>query len=69
MRLNLSYVESVVREISAAINSYKMIVTKSTVPVYTNQWVRQILLLNGAQPGWSDVVSNPEFLREGKAVT
>jgi UDPglucose 6-dehydrogenase len=45
---DLSYVESVAREISAAINSYKVIVTKSTVPVYTNQWVRQILLLNGA---------------------
>ena len=66
---DLSYVESVAREISGAINSYKVIITKSTVPVYTNHWVQQILLLNGAQPGWFDVVSNPEFLREGKAVT
>jgi UDPglucose 6-dehydrogenase len=66
---DLSYVEAVAREISQAINSYKVIVTKSTVPVYTNQWVRQVLLLNGAAPSDFDVVSNPEFLREGKAVT
>lgn len=66
---DLSYVESVAREISQAINGYKVIVTKSTVPVYTNQWVRQVLVLNGASPDDFDVVSNPEFLREGKAVS
>lgn len=66
---DLSYVESVAREISQAINGYKVIVTKSTVPVYTNQWVRQVLTLNGASPDNFDVVSNPEFLREGKAIT
>jgi UDPglucose 6-dehydrogenase len=66
---DLSYVETVAREISQAINGYKVIVTKSTVPVYTNQWVRQVLVLNGASPDNFDVVSNPEFLREGKAVS
>ena len=66
---DLSYVESVARELAKAINEYKVIITKSTVPVYTNQWVRQVLLLNGASPEKFDVVSNPEFLREGKAVT
>lgn len=66
---DLSYVESVAREISRAINGYKVIITKSTVPVYTNHWIGQVLLLNGAQPGSFEVVSNPEFLREGKAVT
>ncbi len=66
---DLSFVEAVAREISKAISGYKVIVTKSTVPVYTNRWVRQVLLLNGAAPSEFDVVSNPEFLREGKAVT
>jgi UDPglucose 6-dehydrogenase len=66
---DLSYVETVAREISQAINGYKVIVTKSTVPVYTNQWVRQVLTLNGASQDNFDVVSNPEFLREGKAIT
>jgi UDPglucose 6-dehydrogenase len=66
---DLSYVESVAREISGAINGYKVIVEKSTVPVYTCQWVRKILLRNGARTDSFDVVSNPEFLREGTAVT
>jgi UDPglucose 6-dehydrogenase len=66
---DLSYVESVAREISGGINSYKVIVEKSTVPVYTSDWVRKILLRNGAGPESFDVASNPEFLREGTAVT
>jgi UDPglucose 6-dehydrogenase len=66
---DLSYVESVARSISGAINSYKVIVEKSTVPVYTSEWVRKILLRNAAAPDSFDVVSNPEFLREGTAVT
>ena len=66
---DLSYVESVAREISGAINDYKVIVEKSTVPVYTSEWVRKIILRNGADPASFDVASNPEFLREGTAVT
>ncbi len=66
---DLSYVESVAREISAAVNDYKVIVEKSTVPVYTSEWVRKIILRNGADPESFDVASNPEFLREGTAVT
>jgi UDPglucose 6-dehydrogenase len=66
---DLSYVESVAREISGAINGYKVIVEKSTVPVYTSDWVRKIILRNGADPDYFDVASNPEFLREGTAVT
>jgi UDPglucose 6-dehydrogenase len=66
---DLSYVESVAREISGAINGYKVIVEKSTVPVYTSDWVRKIILRNGADPEFFDVASNPEFLREGSAVT
>lgn len=66
---DLSYVESVAREISGGINDYKVVVEKSTVPVYTSDWVRKIILRNGADPGLFDVASNPEFLREGTAVT
>src|SRR5436305_3711807 len=66
---DLSYVESVAREISGGINDYKVVVEKSTVPVYTSEWVRRIILRNGTDPESFDVASNPEFLREGTAVT
>ena len=66
---DLSYVESVARGISGAINGYKVVIEKSTVPVYTSDWVRKIILRNAAAPDSFDVASNPEFLREGTAVT
>jgi UDPglucose 6-dehydrogenase len=66
---DLSYVESVAREISGGVNDYKVIVEKSTVPVYTSEWVRKIILRSGTDPELFDVASNPEFLREGTAVT
>src|ERR1700691_932751 len=66
---DLSYVESVAREISGAISDYKVVVEKSTVPVYTSEWVRKIILRHAAAPDSFDVASNPEFLREGTAVT
>ncbi len=66
---DLSYVESVAREVAASINGYKVVVEKSTVPVYTSDWVRTVMLRNGAAPESFDVASNPEFLREGTAVT
>jgi len=66
---DLSYVESVARIIPSAINGYKVIVEKSTVPVYTSEWIRKIILRNAAAPDSFDVASNPEFLREGTAVT
>jgi UDPglucose 6-dehydrogenase len=65
---DLSYVEAVVSEIARSINGYKVIVEKSTVPVYTNEWVRRVLHRHGVAPESFDVVSNPEFLREGTAV-
>jgi UDPglucose 6-dehydrogenase len=65
---DLSYVESVAREIARSVTSYKLIVGKSTVPVYTSDWVRRIMLLNGAPSDQFEVASNPEFLREGTAV-
>jgi UDPglucose 6-dehydrogenase len=66
---DLSYVESVARDISGGVDQYKVVVEKSTVPVYTSQWIRTIILRNGADPSHFDVASNPEFLREGTAVT
>ncbi len=66
---DLSYVEAVVSEISRAIRGYKVIVEKSTVPVYTNEWIRCVLHRHGVAPEHFDVVSNPEFLREGTAVS
>ncbi len=66
---DLSYVESVAREISGGVDGYKVIVEKSTVPVYTSEWVRKIILRCGTDPESFDVASNPEFLREGTAVT
>jgi len=65
---DLSYVEAVVSEIARSISSYKVIVEKSTVPAYTNEWIRRVLLRQGVDPACFDVVSNPEFLREGTAI-
>ena len=65
---DLSFIEEVASEISESIDSYKVIVEKSTVPVYTSDWISKILRRNGVGPGVADVVSNPEFLREGTAV-
>jgi len=60
---DLSYVESVARGIAGGIDGYKVVVEKSTVPVYTCDWVRRIIQRNGAEIGEFDVASNPEFLR------
>jgi UDPglucose 6-dehydrogenase len=66
---DLSFVEAVVRDLATHIRSYKVIVEKSTVPVYTNEWIHHVLESQGAAAHNFDVVSNPEFLREGTAVT
>jgi UDPglucose 6-dehydrogenase len=65
---DLSFVEAVVSEIARTISDYKVIVEKSTVPVYTNEWIRRVLHRHGVDPKGFDVVSNPEFLREGTAI-
>jgi UDPglucose 6-dehydrogenase len=65
---DLSYVEAVACQIARSLTKYTVIVEKSTVPVYTNEWIRQAMERNGAPREWFDVVSNPEFLREGTAV-
>jgi len=66
---DLSYVEAVACEIARSLHSYKVIAEKSTVPVYTNEWIRRVIERNGGPSQLFDVVSNPEFLREGTAVS
>jgi UDPglucose 6-dehydrogenase len=65
---DLSYVEAVVSEIARSVSGYKVIVEKSTVPVYTNEWIRRVLYRHGVAAQNFDVASNPEFLREGTAI-
>jgi UDPglucose 6-dehydrogenase len=65
---DLSYVDAVAKEIASHMKSYKVIVTKSTVPVGTGERLRKIISENLKQPVDFDIVSNPEFLREGAAI-
>src|SRR4051794_38753355 len=65
---DLSYVEAVAVEIARSMDGYRVIVEKSTVPVYTSDWVSRVLYRHGVARDEADVVSNPEFLREGTAV-
>ena len=64
---DLSQVFSVTKEISKYINKYKIIITKSTVPVTTGDEIEKIILKKNNKAKFS-VVSNPEFLREGEAI-
>ena len=64
---DLSQIYSVAKEISSSINKFKIIITKSTVPVTTGDEVEKILLKKNNKKKFS-VVSNPEFLREGEAI-
>ncbi|MFQ5853292.1 MAG: UDP-glucose dehydrogenase family protein [Candidatus Binatia bacterium] len=67
---DLRYVEEVARTVAKNLNGYKVIVTKSTVPVGTGRRIQRIIreeMGNGSQ-GVFDVASNPEFLREGSAI-
>jgi UDPglucose 6-dehydrogenase len=65
---DLSFVEDVGRGIAAHLNSYKVVVTKSTVPVGTGERLRDLIGRHAAGPAHFDIVSNPEFLREGSAI-
>ncbi len=65
---DLSAVEEVALGIAEALDRYKVIVNKSTVPVGTGDLVRDIIERHRRRPVNFDVVSNPEFLREGSAI-
>ena len=65
---NISAVESVARSIGKNLNSYKVICTKSTVPVGTGNIICKLIRENMVDGSEFDYVSNPEFLREGSAV-
>lgn len=65
---DLSFVDAVARTIAGNLNGYKVIVTKSTVPVGTGERIRKIIQESGNADGQFDIVSNPEFLREGSAI-
>src|SRR3989441_12427411 len=65
---DLSAVEAVAREIGRAMDRYTVVVNKSTVPVGTGELVREVIERHQRQPVPFDVVSNPEFLREGSAI-
>jgi UDPglucose 6-dehydrogenase len=67
-RVDLSQVDAVAREIGANMDGYRVIVQKSTVPVGTARRLRAIITDAQSRPVEFDVVSNPEFLREGSAV-
>ena len=67
-RVDLSQVDSVARDVGKHMTGYRVIVQKSTVPVGTATRLRRIVEENQVEPIEFDVVSNPEFLREGSAV-
>jgi UDPglucose 6-dehydrogenase len=65
---NLAYVEAVAETIAQHLSDYKVIVTKSTVPVGTGERLRKIIGKNLKEQVDFDIVANPEFLREGSAI-
>lgn len=66
---DLSYVEGVARELAHSLNGRKVVVEKSTVPVRTCEALQRSMVLNGANRNLFAIASNPEFLREGTAVS
>src|SRR6266581_8517812 len=66
---DLTYIEGAAREISEHLDSYKVIATKSTVPVGTGRRLASLIREHLPKPLEFSVVSNPEFLREGAAIS
>ena len=66
---DMSFYRQAAKDIAEAMNGYKVLVTKSTVPVGTGKWLRDFVNANLNTPTEFGVASNPEFLREGAAIT
>jgi UDPglucose 6-dehydrogenase len=65
---DMSYYQQAAKDIAEAMNGYKVLVTKSTVPVGTGKWLREFVNENLQVETNFGVASNPEFLREGAAI-
>ncbi|MDM7202730.1 MAG: UDP-glucose/GDP-mannose dehydrogenase family protein [Thermodesulfobacteriaceae bacterium] len=65
---DLTQIKDVALKLAEIIDDYKVIVTKSTVPVGTNRWLKDLINQHKKTEASIDVISNPEFLREGNAV-
>ncbi|HEX8370462.1 MAG TPA: UDP-glucose/GDP-mannose dehydrogenase family protein [Pyrinomonadaceae bacterium] len=65
---DMSYYQQAAKDIAEAMNGYKVLVTKSTVPVGTGNWLRGFVAENQKVKSNFGVASNPEFLREGAAI-
>ncbi|HNW39783.1 MAG TPA: UDP-glucose/GDP-mannose dehydrogenase family protein [Candidatus Omnitrophota bacterium] len=66
--VDLTGIENVAREIAQNMDGYRLIVEKSTVPVETCAWIKKTILTYNKKKYKFDIVSNPEFLREGSAI-
>ncbi len=66
---DMSFYQSAAKSIAETMNGYKVLVTKSTVPVGTGKWLREFVRDNQTTKTNFGVASNPEFLREGAAIT
>jgi UDPglucose 6-dehydrogenase len=67
-KTDLSQIENVAKSMAKHIKTYVVIVTKSTVPVGTNHDMKELIMQNMTHSTPFDIVSNPEFLREGSAI-
>lgn len=65
---DMSYYQQAAKDVASAMNGYKVLVTKSTVPVGTGKWLRNFVQENLGTQTEFGVASNPEFLREGAAI-
>ncbi len=65
---DMSFYEQAALDVAKAMNGYKVLVTKSTVPVGTGKWLKEFVTENMSERHSFGVASNPEFLREGAAI-
>ena len=65
---DMSYYQQAAKDIASAMNGYKVLVTKSTVPIGTGKWLREFVTEHQSTKTNFGVASNPEFLREGAAI-